>query len=584
MEPANDPFGDGVSQKRPAESEDVFSLTGTTFAPSETRDGGLDDGHDTRTNFHLEGLAEVAEGEGDGDSQSSTARHNRLLEEAEMRAEHQAQARATMLDLAKALDASNAKARELAEKLRAEYDANVKLRGQNEFLSEEVEKLVRFEEDRQAKALLDKAMASNNKMFFNMLLEKSRDREEWRPAFVMDDVPTPAQLAEVQEASANAESDAQPSVTTIISSVAMKAQLTTASNLSDILSNSVGDKVTLSWVMRLWYKEVELTKIRKEQARLEEEKRLKAEEEARRIREEREKAVAEIKKQVKDLEAQLDRARTIINGHQEAMDKIQKELKEAQEKAAREAAAAKAREEQLKAELAKTKQELEKTQNLLADLQADYEASQEALRKADEAFAAERQKLQGIIRQVNSELHEAMILAKHMRETALKAKRDAAGSVSPQKFAELIAQLERMKADLSQYARDCAEEKEKNGLLLRKLDKNQRQLELERQFLPLLRKVRGPVGPQSQEETNKRSKADATQMAMQAAMQSMMPALAGPGNSPAKLRMSQSAGAFFDTRGAAGPGGRSTGFQDDQTRFASSLGFAGSGQGTPLRG
>merc|ERR1711957_118044 len=40
-------------------------------------------------------------------------------------------------------------------------------------------------------------------------------------------------------------------------------------------------------------------------------------------------------------------------------------------------------------------------------------------------------------------------------------------------------------------------EAEGNSWLLRKLESNQRRLELERQFLPLLHKARGPVGPQN---------------------------------------------------------------------------------------
>merc|ERR1719454_1850382 len=120
--------------------------------------------------------------------------------------------------------------------------------------------------------------------------------------------------------------------------------------------------------------------------------------------------------------------------------------------------------------------------------------------------------MQATIRKVQSELQEAIVLAKHLRETALKAKRDAACSVSPAKFAELIAQLEEMKNNLSVLSKDCAHEKETNAWLNRQLDKNKRQLELERQFLPLLRKVRGPVGPKvrgEKEETTKRLK-DAT--------------------------------------------------------------------------
>jgi hypothetical protein len=286
----------------------------------------------------------------------------------------------------------------------------------------------------------------------------------------------------------------------------------------------------------------------------------------------------------------LERAAKLIEEQKQTQERLQKELAEAHAAAARAAEEAKAREDALKADLAEKNAALAETRKSLAQLQADYEAAQEALRTADAAFAAERAQLQAIIRQVNSELHEAMVLAKHMREVALKAKRDAAGSVSPSKFAELIAQLEEMKSQLSVIAKDFLHEKSTNAWLNRKLDKNSRQLELERQFLPLLRKVKGPVGPKvkgSAEEGAKRSK-DATQLAAQAPQNTQMPAL-GPA-SPQKLRMSQSMGALQDqtrasTAGGPLPGARSSGFADDQSRFASSLGFASSnGQGTPQRG
>jgi hypothetical protein len=434
----------------------------------------------------------------------------------------------------------------LATQLRVEYDANVVLRREAETLKAEVARLVIAEEVSLAATLEEKALNSGNKMIFPMLLEKSREVFDY--AVFKGAARGPGAGAVI-----HGTKDAK-----------------------------LGDMLTLKFAVKLWSREIAALKAQREKEREEEERRRAAEEEARRVRAEREAAVEEVRKIVRALEEQLENARKIMAGHQQQVDELERALALANEKAARAASAAKAREEALKAELVDVKKELEKTVSQLADLQSDYEASQEALRRADEAFASERSKLQGIIRQIQSELHEAMVLAKHMRETALKAKRDAAGSVSPAKFAELIAQLEAMRSQLSVYSKECDVLKEKNALFTRKLDKNQRQLELERQFLPLLRKVRGPVGPKfgvNGEDGPKRSK-DATQ----AMAQNMMPPL-GAGASPGKMRMSQSMGALTDTRAqTAAPGGRSGGFQDDQTRFASSLGFASSGQGTPIRG
>jgi len=546
------------------DAQDVFLLTGTTFAgatdmnstagPNDTRPST--EGW-TRPNTSLQ-IARI--GEEDDSSVSSTARHNKLLIEAELRAEHQQAARTTMLDLARALDQSNSRSRELAALLRTEYEASSALRSQRDDLEAQVNFHLDMEEKRQADNLVEKALKSGNKMFFNMLIEKSREVYEC-DMFEGQVKPDPDDAAAVSRPPLRGDKGV-----------------------------AVGDMVTFSWILKLWCKEVELTKIRLAKEREEEEKRLKAEEEARRMEEIKRQAVEEVKKVVRELEISLDRARTIIEEQKTVQEKVERELRETKTAATEAAQAAKVREEVLQIELTQTQSTLGETRKSLAQISVQYEAAQEALRKADEAFAAERSSLHRVIRQVNSELHEAMVLAKHMRETALKAKRDAAGSVSPSKFAELIGQLEAMKNSLAMLAKDCMHEKDTNAWLGRQLDKNKRTLELERQFLPLLRKVRGPVGPKIGKATGDagpvRSK-DMTQLAAPAA-QGQMPPLNG-GASPNKMRMSQSMGALSDGRAATagGPlaGGRSHGgFMDEQSRFASSMGFASSGQGTPARG
>merc|ERR1719191_2175867 len=99
-----------------------------------------------------------------------------------------------------------------------------------------------------------------------------------------------------------------------------------------------------------------------------------------------------------------------------------------------------------------------------------------------------------------------------------------------------------MKNQLSLLAKECMNEKEAKEALLQKQDKIKRQLELERQFLPLLHKVRGPVGPKAKGQPDldggKRLK-DATQV-------QEMPALTA-GASPNKMRASQSMGALSNT-------------------------------------
>jgi hypothetical protein len=559
--------GDGASQ-------DLFNLTGTTFAgatdmystagPNDTRPGTeATTGIDTRPGsvLPIERIGELQALNGDDGtlSVSSSARHSRLLMEAEIRAEHQAAARNTMLDLAHALDESNRQKRELAAQLRAEYDANASLRIDRDRLQAEVDRLEEMEEKRQAQVLLDKAKKSGNNVMFGMLLEKSRDVYDF--SLFDPDKSKTAALKEMKEDKGSID-------------------------LANVIDGAVGDKVTMSWVVKLWWHEVELTRERNRQAAEDEERLRREQAERDRIAGEFQKKIDALLKEKAKLEAEVERARKRIEELEKAQEKLEKELREAKEQAARDAAAAKAREEALKEEILQMRKELSETKSALAELQQQYEEAQEALRKADEAFAAERSRLKAIIKQVQSELHEALVLAKHMRETALKAKRDAAGSVSPQKFAELIAQLEEMKNQLSVLSKDNANEKDNNAWLNGQLNKNKRQLELERQFLPLLRKVRGPVGPKAKggqgEEGVKRSR-DATQLANQGAPNSM-PALPAPGASPNKLQMSQSMGALTQGR-ASTAGGPLQGTRGGSDPFASSLGFASSnGQGTPMRG
>lgn len=561
--------GDFPSKPGTSDTQDVFRLTGTTFAgasdmggtagPSDTRPSTEGTWHPMTRPQTVGGLAISAIGEeGSRDDMAlpspSTEQHNRLLMEAEMRAEHQIAARKTMLDLAEALDIQRNKARELVVHLRAEQDANVVLRGRIGSLEAEIEALHQGREDREVETMRFKFLShyqtTGSTMLFSMLLEKSQEA---------------AALGLRSFDFAVLGADKKP------------ADVSKA-------TPATGEKITLKWLLKWWCREAEGGKAARAKAKEEEEWKRKMAELEKRIRAEYEAKLEGLRKIIKGLEEEQKRLMEIISGHKAVTDRLERELREAKERAAREASAAKAREEALKAELVEVKQEVERVKAALADLQIEYEAAQEALRRADEAFAAERSKLQNIIRQISSELQEAMVIAKHMRETALKAKRDAASSISPSKFAELIAQLEGMRSQLSIYAKECAVEKEKNAWLSNKLNKDQRQLELERQFLPLLRKVRGPVGPKAKGAVEEGGK-----VAVQVPQNNMMPPLTA-GTSPGKLRMSQSMSALNDVRaqtaGGPLPGARSSqGFLDDQTRFASSLGFASSsGQGTPIRG
>jgi DNA repair exonuclease SbcCD ATPase subunit len=509
------------------QAEDTFGLTATTFAGTTQ-------------------MTETGPG-GDGPwvpvvpvKPMTADDHARLIVEAEMRAEHQAQARATMLDLARALDESNRSRRELADKLRHQEETSNSLQTLCDRLQRELDRIHDAEEKKKAEALVKKALASGNKFFFNMMLEKSRDVYDFS-LFEPEGAPnaSPEQPKPVEEEEAN-----------------QSAVKETPKSLADLVGGgAAGDKVTVKWVVKLWWQEVLKTKARLEEERLERLRKQKEEDERRRIQDAIRAAQEKVAKQVEDLKNRLENSLKTIEENEKRIAAMEKELQAARDKAAQDAAEAKAREDALKAENARLQAEKADLQKGMAEMQAMYDASQEALRKAAEDFAADRNALNQIIRNINSELQEAMVMAKHMRELAMKAKREAANSVSPQKFAELMAHLEEMKNNLAALMKELNLEKDNSASLLRNLDKNKRQLELERQFLPLLRKVRGPVGPKAKGGQDERSK-DIAPNSQAAGMPPI-----GQGASPKTLRGSQSLGALSNG-GPLGGTRQSQGFQE----------------------
>lgn len=577
-------------------AQDVFALTGTTFA----------------------GTTQMTETGPSGDApwvRVEDDPHAKLLVEAELRAEHQAQARATMLDLAKALDESNKARRDLGDKLRREYEASALLRTQRDRLQSELDAIELAEEKKKADALLEKALKTGNGLFFNMMLEKSRDAYDFslfdpesakksdgtvkapdqnssiaqqgspsqsgqsqqgsssQPGEALDSTVEGQQPGAAQQQGASQQAGPQSGSTQQPQTFADQAKLSRSCTLGDVFQGAVGDRVTVKWVVKLWWQEVHKTKERLEAERIEAEKRRKEEEERRKIEEAKRAAMEKVAKMVEDLKQRLENSQKMIEENEKRMKEMAAELQAAYDKNAQDAADAKAREDALKAENARLQAEKENTEKALAEMQAQYDASQEALRQAAEDFAKERNALNGQLRNINSELQEAMVMAKHMREMCLKAKREAANSVSPQKFAELMAHLEEMKNNLSKLMKDYNAEKDNGAWLLRCLDKNKRQLELERQFLPLLRKVRGPVGPKAkggQDEIVKKKDAAANSQAVPVAG---MPPI--PNASPKQMRSSQSLGALGAGGGPLAGGRQSAGFQDG-------LGFGGA-SATTLR-
>lgn len=148
--------------------------------------------------------------------------------------------------------------------------------------------------------------------------------------------------------------------------------------------------------------------------------------------------------------------------------------------------------------------ELDKVPDLLRQKDQENELIRKALAELQEEILrvkaqaeADRLALIERIQLLAAELENALTSAKHMKETAVKAKREQTGCISPEKFSQLIIELEELRDQMNLIGTEKDNEKELIHSLKQQLSRNRRRWELERQFLPLLHQVKGPVGPPS---------------------------------------------------------------------------------------
>lgn len=261
--------------------------------------------------------------------------------------------------------------------------------------------------------------------------------------------------------------------------------------------DNVGDKITFSWIFKLWMHEVNKTKKRKAEEEAEREKRRLEAERRRKMQEEIERRVAEYQKREEKLHIALESANETIRELEKKVKDLEKTMATWEADVAERERLQREAMEALRQQLEEALENLTATQSELESLKKDFAEATAALNKAGAEQEALRAKLEAEIKKLSSDLQQALVMAKYMRAEMLKAKREAANSVSPSKFAELIAQLEEMRESMSCLLRDFQSEKDSNVLLNKKLESNTRRMELERQFLPLLRTARGPLGPKA---------------------------------------------------------------------------------------
>lgn len=417
----------------------------------------------------------------------ASARADKLVREARTRAEHQLAARSTMLDLMEALQVMTQQRRDLERLLALEKGKLPTLQARIKDLEEQLEEALLEDEKRRAAELRQKAIAHGNNFIFNMLLTKSREgfKSRFAGASDNDDAgtdPGSAGPGSAGPGSAIVESSDKPR----------------PSSLLDLVDASTGDRVTVKWAMTLWHIEAEkLAAIKRsgeeEAARLREEaERLRVLEQA------REEGRAEVRKEVLEMEKKLKLERDKVKELEAKMKdlRIQNErLRKQLEQRSPEVRPTSAKEERDEPPVRPddTSSTAGSEPMIVASV-TDNGLLEEELRRRQLEYERERRKLHEKIRALQEDLLQAHHLAKNLREMALRAKREAANGISPARLADLLMALETMRERLSVLERETREQRERNESLKRQMDANKRHMELERQFLPLLRQAHGPLG------------------------------------------------------------------------------------------
>ncbi|CAK0881663.1 unnamed protein product, partial [Prorocentrum cordatum] len=388
----------------------------------------------------------------------------------------------------------------------------------------------------------DRRISQSNRFILSMMIEKSRE------AYQSELFDAPANntvepvMASFEGSAMHGDGGSQKHAVNSLADLVMGNM-----NRTPQLGNlKEGDRVFFGWVLKRWLMECEETRKRKKED--EEKRRLQA------LEDERKRQEAELIRNAKrplegkiyDLEEKLALAHQTIAEQQEIIDNSDGALARALADYAEREKRLQAEGETMRGELARLRCRLSESEATASKYLLELQEAQHKLANKDKLSQEEIGRLKGRIKMLTGELDQAVILARHMRETALKAKRDMALSVSPEKFSQLVGLLEDTKDRMAQMGLELDGHREESASLKSKLLRNQRRLELERQFLPLLHRASGPLGPKSRGGGKVAENAARPTQAMLASGE-----LPPPGaEQGATLRESRSAGSV---RAGAGP-------------------------------
>lgn len=445
-------------------------------------------------------MRSVDEGEeSEGEQSAASERSRHLLQEAAIRAEHQARAREMLLELAQVVEELRASKRRRTAALQEERGRSARLEATVARLKEELAQALLAEEKTEAERLRKLMISRSNRFVLSMMLEKSRQayQSEVFDAPANNTVePVMASFEGSTMRQPDGDDESQPSHPPRPNSLAdlVMGRVSTTPNLGSLTE---GDRVFFGWVLKRWSVQCEETRMRNKEAEEARKRQALEDERKRKEAEMIRNAKRPLEGKIYDLEEKLALAHQTIAEQQEIIDNSEGALERALADYAERERRRQAEEETMRAELARVRCRLSESEATASKYLQELQEAKHMLANKDKIAQDEIDRLKGQLKIVTGELDQAVILARHMRETALKAKRDMALSVSPEKFSQLVGLLEETKDRMSLMGRELDGHREESASLKSKLMRNQRRLELERQFLPLLHRASGPLGPKS---------------------------------------------------------------------------------------
>lgn len=388
------------------------------------------------------------------DAEELSARRIQLVKDAHLRAEHQVHARNTMLELAEALEKASSRGHQLEQAVLQEQLVSARLREDLATWPPKVDKLKEKWDDARVQIAYWGVKASAREgAAFPLLLTLAL---EWRPIGERRSV--------------------------------------TGQPLSTEESLKV-DRLLLKEMLKSWYSQV--SERPPEQRRQSVHAAAVVEVENTEEIERLTKLLEAEQEKNKVLASQLAAKNEEVKSHMRRATGLEDENLTLLRKADREREMFQAEIERLKVEIEKIPELVAKKEQAIVVLRQEVAEEKENTLRAKADAEEDRRNLMDRIQQLADELTNAINTSKHMKETAVKAMRQPGSCISPEKFAQLIMELEELKDQMRSIGSDRDNEKEAINSLRQQLRRNRRRWELERQFLPLLHQVKGPVGPAS---------------------------------------------------------------------------------------